>query len=59
MTANLPARSKFANPEAVARTIYGELEHGHRDILYVPGYWRWVMMAIQHIPESIGKKLNF
>ncbi len=59
MTANLPARSKFANPETVARTIYRELEDGHRDILYVPGYWRWVMLAIRHIPESIGKKLKF
>lgn len=59
MTANLPGRGKFANPQAVARTIYCEIEHGDSDILYVPGYWRWVMMAIRHIPESIGKKLKF
>lgn len=59
MTANLPGSQKFANPEAVARTIYREIEHGNRDVLYVPRYWRWVMMAIRHIPESVGKKLKF
>ena len=59
MTADLPGSHKFANPEAVARTIYREIEHGNRDILYVPGYWRWVMTVIRHIPERIGKKLKF
>ncbi len=59
MTAHLPGRGKFADPEAVARTIYGEIEHGHGEILYVPGYWRWVMLGIRQIPESIGKKLKF
>jgi short-subunit dehydrogenase len=59
MTANLPGSRKFANPEAVARTIYREIEHGASDILYAPRYWRWVMMAIRHIPERIGKKLKF
>jgi decaprenylphospho-beta-D-erythro-pentofuranosid-2-ulose 2-reductase len=59
MTTNLPGSRKFANPEAVAGTIYREIEHGNSDILYVPSYWRWVMMAIRHIPERIGKKLKF
>jgi short-subunit dehydrogenase len=59
MTANLPGSHKFANPEAVARTIYREIEQGNSDIVYVPRYWRWVMMAIRHIPESIGKRLTF
>jgi short-subunit dehydrogenase len=59
MTANMPGSRKFADPQAVANVIYREIEHGHRDILYVPSYWGWVMMAIRHIPERIGKKLKF
>jgi decaprenylphospho-beta-D-erythro-pentofuranosid-2-ulose 2-reductase len=59
MTAHLPGSRNFADPAAVARTIYGEMEHGSRDILYVPGHWRWVMMAIRLIPERIGKRLKF
>ena len=59
MTAHMPGRAKFADPAAVARTIYREIEHGSRDILYVPGHWRWIMTVIRLIPEGIGKKLKF
>jgi len=59
MTVHLAGSLKFANPEAVARTIYREIEHGNSDILYVPRYWRWVMIVIRHIPESVSKKLKF
>jgi short-subunit dehydrogenase len=59
MTAHMPGNAKFADPVVVARAIYREIEQGSRDILYVPGKWRWIMTVIQHIPESIGKKLKF
>jgi NAD(P)-dependent dehydrogenase (short-subunit alcohol dehydrogenase family) len=59
MTAHMPGSTKFADPALVARTIYREIEHGHRDILYVPGRWRWIMTVICLIPESIGKRLKF
>jgi hypothetical protein len=59
MTAHLPGSQRFADPAAVARAIYREMAHGSRDILYVPGRWRWIMTVIRLIPESIGKKLKF
>jgi hypothetical protein len=59
MTAHMPGSQRFADPVAVARAIYREIEHGHRDILYVPGHWRWIMTVIRLIPERIGKKLKF
>ena len=59
MTAHMPGRAKFADPAAVARAIYREIEQGSRDILYVPGRWRWIMTVIRLIPESIGKRLKF
>jgi decaprenylphospho-beta-D-erythro-pentofuranosid-2-ulose 2-reductase len=59
MTAHLSGSAKFADPAAVARAIYREMEHGRRDILYVPSRWRWIMTVIRLIPERIGKKLKF
>ncbi|MGC2209664.1 MAG: SDR family NAD(P)-dependent oxidoreductase [Candidatus Korobacteraceae bacterium] len=59
MTAHMPGSAKFADPAAVARAIYREIEQGRRDILYVPGKWRWIMTVIRLIPESIGKQLKF
>jgi decaprenylphospho-beta-D-erythro-pentofuranosid-2-ulose 2-reductase len=59
MTAHMPGSAKFADPVLVARAIYREIEQGRRDILYVPGHWRWIMTVIRLIPESIGKKLKF
>jgi decaprenylphospho-beta-D-erythro-pentofuranosid-2-ulose 2-reductase len=59
MTAHMPGSRNFADPAAVARAIYREIEQGSRDILYVPGYWRWIMLVIRLIPEKIGKRLKF
>jgi short-subunit dehydrogenase len=59
MTAHMPGSRNFADPAAVARVIDREMEHGSRDILYVPGRWRWIMLAIRLIPERIGKRLKF
>lgn len=59
MTAHMPNNHRFADPADVARAIYREIEHGGRDIVYVPGYWRWVMLAIRLIPERFGKQLKF
>lgn len=59
MTAQLSGNQKFADPRAVGYAIYKEIEHGKRDILYVPSRWRWIMMVIRHIPEWVGKRLTF
>jgi short-subunit dehydrogenase len=59
MTAHMPGSAKFADPVLVARAIYREIEHGSRDVLYVPGHWQWIMTVIRLIPESIGKRLKF
>ncbi|KLU66073.1 putative oxidoreductase [Desulfosporosinus acididurans] len=29
-----------------------------RNVVYLPNLWRWIMLIIQHIPESIFKRLN-
>lgn len=57
MTADLQKNALFANPEDVARGIYRAIA-GKKDIVYLPGYWRFIMAVVRHIPESIFKRLG-
>lgn len=59
MTDHLPGASRFADPEQVARDIVRALERRSPDVLYTPKIWRYVMTAVQHIPETIFKRLSF
>lgn len=47
----------LATPEKVAQDIVKAVEK-RRDTLYTPWFWRWIMLIIIHIPESIFKRLN-
>lgn len=57
MTAHLPKNPLYASAEAVGRAIYDSMIKG-RDVVYVPGFWRCIMMLIKMLPESIFKKLS-
>jgi short-subunit dehydrogenase len=57
MTAHMPGSEKFADVNAVAKTIATAIDK-KADNLYVPIKWLPIMLVIQHIPESIFKKLN-
>ncbi len=57
MTANMPKSFLFSKAEAVGRGIYNAINNG-KDIAYVPGFWRCVMLVIKLIPEFIFKKMN-
>jgi decaprenylphospho-beta-D-erythro-pentofuranosid-2-ulose 2-reductase len=59
MTDHLPNAGRFADPEQVARDIVGALERRSPDVLYTPKVWRYVMTAVQQIPEGIFKRLSF
>jgi len=54
----LPNAARFADPEQVARDIVGTLERRSPDVLYTPKVWRYVMSAVQQIPETIFKRLS-
>jgi decaprenylphospho-beta-D-erythro-pentofuranosid-2-ulose 2-reductase len=45
-----------ASPGWAARTIRRAIEK-RRDVVYVPGFWRLVMLAVRAIPERIFKRL--
>lgn len=46
-----------ASPEVVARDIYRGIQE-HKDVVYVPWFWRYIMSVIRSIPEGIFKKLR-
>ena len=59
-----PMTSEFENkgplwstPEKVADCICSALDKG-KDTVYAPWYWRYVMLIIRLIPESIFKRLS-
>ena len=57
MTASLKKNFLFAKPEIVARAIYRGLQK-EKDIIYVPGFWRWILLVIKLVPEKIFKHLK-
>lgn len=57
MTAHLPKGPLWAQPDAVARGILKAIDR-KKDVVYLPGFWRFIMLIIGHIPESVFKKLS-
>ncbi len=47
----------WAQPEAIAAGILRAIE-AKRDVVYLPWFWRWIMLIIRHIPERIFKRLS-
>ncbi|MBM3221362.1 MAG: SDR family oxidoreductase [Candidatus Rokubacteria bacterium] len=57
MSAGMPGAALAAPPAAVARAVVRAITRG-RDVVYVPWFWRWIMLIIRLIPERIFKKLT-
>ncbi len=47
----------WAQPDRIARGILRALDR-RRDVVYVPGFWRWIMLLIRLIPERVFKRLH-
>jgi len=45
----------LAKPEQIASDIVNAIEK-KKDVLYTPWFWKYIMMAIIHIPNTIFKK---
>jgi decaprenylphospho-beta-D-erythro-pentofuranosid-2-ulose 2-reductase len=59
MTDHMASAARFAEPEQVAHEIVRALQRRSPDVLYTPKIWRYVMTAVEHIPETIFKRLSF
>ena len=57
MTAHLPHNPLFASPRSVAASIVKAIE-SRKDVVYTPGYWRYILMIVRAIPERIFKRLH-
>lgn len=58
MTAHIAKKGAlWATPDAVAAGILSAIDK-QRDVVYLPGFWRWIMLIISHIPEGIFKRLK-
>jgi decaprenylphospho-beta-D-erythro-pentofuranosid-2-ulose 2-reductase len=58
MTAHITKKGAlWATPETIANGIVNAIDK-RRDVVYLPGFWRLIMLIIQHIPEGIFKRLK-
>ena len=57
MTASFPKGALWAQPDDIARGILRAIAQG-KDVVYLPGFWRLIMLIIRHIPERIFKRLS-
>jgi short-subunit dehydrogenase len=46
-----------ADPRVIGERIVRALEDG-ADVVYLPGFWRWIMLVIRCIPEGLFKRLK-
>lgn len=57
MTAHIKKGPLFASAEKAGRLIYKHTNRGTA-IAYVPWFWRFIMLIIRHIPETVFKRLS-
>ena len=58
MTFGREGMRKVATPESVGKAVVRAIKR-RKDVVYVPGIWRWIMLVIKLIPERAFKKLKF
>ncbi len=57
MTAHMPKGILFSKPSTIGKGIFEAMDRG-KEVAYLPGFWRLIMLIIRLIPESIFKKLS-
>lgn len=57
MTAAFPKGPLWASPETIAAGIEKAIA-ARKDVVYLPGFWRWIMLIIKLVPERVFKGLS-
>ena len=57
MTADLDKNFLYAKPEQIAAGIVKAIDK-KREVVYLPFFWRWIMLLIRAVPEPLFKRLN-
>jgi hypothetical protein len=47
----------WTRPDDAARHIHRAIRRG-RDVVYVPPYWRWIMLVIRLMPRAVFKRVT-
>jgi short-subunit dehydrogenase len=58
MTASLRKGLLFASAGKVGEGIYQAMKK-KKEVVYVPWFWRPIMLIVRSIPEGVFKKLSF
>ena len=58
MTAGLPTPPFAGEPDDVARDVVRAIDRG-KPVVYAPGIWRLVMLAIRMLPRLVMRKIGF
>lgn len=58
MTADIPKNFLFSSPEKIAHGIKKAIDKNKSKEIYLPGYWRFIMLIIKMIPNRIFNKLS-
>lgn len=58
MTAEFKKNFLWTSPEIVAKGIKKAIDSNRVDVIYLPKYWRYIMLIIKLIPEFLFKKLT-
>ena len=57
MTKDFKKGALWANPNVISKGIYNAIKK-KREVVYLPFFWRYIMMIIKSIPEKIFKYLS-
>lgn len=57
MTAEVKKNFLFAKPEQIAAGIVAAIDK-KREVVYLPFFWRWLMLVIRALPEPLFKRLK-
>jgi len=57
MTAEFKKGLLWVKPELIAKGIVKGIR-GNKDVVYLPFFWRWIMLVIKSIPEKLFKRLS-
>jgi decaprenylphospho-beta-D-erythro-pentofuranosid-2-ulose 2-reductase len=57
MTVNFDKGMLWFEPQTIARGIDGAIQK-HKDVVYLPWFWKYIMCVIKWIPEFIFKKIK-
>ncbi len=58
MTAHLPAGALVCEVGKAGR-LCAKAIRGRKDVAHIPGLWRWIMLVIRLLPETVFKQVKF